>query len=894
MADWEREVRRRIEGLGLGRTRESEIVEELAHHLEDHYEELLAGGASPQEARAIALSSLSGEGLLERGLGRVERRGAAEPAVFGARRRNMIGDLWQDARYGLRVMRNSPGFALIAVLTLALGIGANTAIFSLVHGILMRPLPYREPGRLVLLKQSYPQMGSDVFPLSHANFAMYRDQNSVFEAMAAYTVSGLNLTGTSEPERLRISNVTVDFFSLLGVEPTLGRAFRPEEDVPNGSFVCVLSYGFWQRRFAGDPEILGRALSLNNVPAEVIGVMPRGFEFPEPGIDLWIPVGLNPQRRSPFYLSTIARLKPGVGPDEAAAETTALMWNDARQGSNPPPEGADLKTIITPLKESLVGKAERPLLVLLGAVGLVLLIACANVANLLLARAASRTKEMAVRFALGATPGRVVRQLLTEGLLLSIAGAGAGAALAWLGVRMIDRLPVEGTPRIAEVSVNASVLMFTAGVAVLTGLLFGSAPALRAYRLGLEAGMREGMRGSASASHRRMSNLLVAAQFACSVILLIGAGLLLKSFERLTTLSPGFQPDGLLTMRISLPRQKYEQPAQRVHFYRGLLERVRALPGVRAAGIDSNLPFTEYDWADNYVAEGHEPAPGGVALTARVRVVSPGYFEAMGMPLLGGREFSDADADGSQPVAIVDETLARRYWPDGDAVGKRIRFGWTGVPAPWMTILGVVPAVRHASLTEKQEPYLYLPHAQQQQLSMYLAVRTDTDTAGVASAIRGEVLEMDADLPVYFVRTMPDLIGQTLSSQRLTNLLLTAFALLAAVLAAVGAYGIMSVYVSSRTTEFGIRLALGAQPADLLRFVLRQGLLLTLGGTIAGVAGAVALTRTIKSLLFEVSATDPAIFVGVPLLLLAVGVAACYVPARRGARVDPLVALKCE
>ncbi|MFP5261897.1 MAG: ADOP family duplicated permease [Blastocatellia bacterium] len=894
MREWKQHIRGRLARLKLEPSREAEIVEELAQHLEDRYEEARLAGASEEEARRVALSELSDNSLLVRGLKRTERAAGPEIVALGAGRGNMFADLWQDLRFGVRMMRKHRGFTFIAVLTLALGIGANTAIFSLVNAVLLRPLPYSDPDRLVTLVKSYPQKGLDSWGLSQADFAMYRDQNHVFEKMAGFTSTGFNLTGAGEPERLRGVSVTADFFSVLGVEPVVGRVFRPEEDVPGKNLVCVLSYGFWQRRFGGDPQIIGTSLNLNGTPTEVVGVMRQGFGFPDPIADVWVPLGLNPQKRNPYNLTAIARLKPGTSPSEARVETTTIMWNEARQGDAPPPEGADLKTIVTPLKKLITGETQKPLVVLLGAVGFVLLIACANVANLLLARATSRAREMAVRLALGASPRRVVRQLITESLLLALAGAAAGTALAWWGVRMIGRLPVEGIPRIDEVTVNGPVLMFTAGVAVLTGLLFGLAPALRAYKLGFSAGMREGLRGSASASSRRMNNALVAAQFALSVVLLVGAGLLLKSFQRLMSVDPGFQPDRVLSLRLSLPARKYSSPEQTSQFYRSLLEQVRGLPGVRDAGAISNLPFGSGRTSDGYVVEGHEPPLSSVYPNAQIRIVSQGYFQSLGIALLRGRDFSEADLGSSPPVAVVDETLALQYWPDGNAVGKRIRYGWATGPDAWMTIVGVVGGVKHRSLTETIEPHLYIPYTQDPQPSMYLVVRTAGDPAAVTSLVGGKIQGLDPDLPIYSVRTMTELVGRTLNSQRLTNLLLTAFSLLAVVLAAVGIYGVMSVYVSSRTTEFGIRLALGAEPRDLMRSILRQGMRLTAVGVLAGAAGAAALTRAIAGLLFEVSATDPVVYSGAALLLAAVAFAACYIPARRGSRVDPLVALRYE
>jgi putative ABC transport system permease protein len=864
---------------------EQEMTEEIDAYLEMLIEFKVKEGLNPLEARRAALIELGGkeqvkEKIREVSVGRY------------------LETLWQDLHYGLRMLGKHPGFTAIALLTLALGIGANAAIFSVVYGVLLQPLPYAEDDRLVTLMQSYPQKGLDTWGISQANFALYRDHNQVFEKIAAYNSPGFNLTGGDGPERLQGSAVTVDFFDVLGVEPGWGRAFRVEEDAPGKNLVCILSYGLWQRRFGGDPQILGQSLLLNDTPTEVVGIMPQGFAFPDRNVELWIPLGLNPQRMFGYTHRGIARLKPGVSVSQAEADTTSIFWNAAQENPGiagartPPPEGADMKTIVRPLKVVIIGDTKTPLLVLLGAVGLVLLIACANVANLLLVRAASRTRELALRFALGATPGRVIRQLLTESLLLALVGGAAGAALAWLGVRLLRQLPaLQQVPRLAEVSVNPTVLAFTAALAVLTGLLFGFAPALRAYQIGLQAGMREGMRGSAGTASRRLNSVLVAAQFALCLVLLIGAGLLLKSFQRLLSVNPGFQPEHVLSMRMALPNSKYANADQSVQFFDNLLERVRSLPGIRSAGVVSLLPFAGSRTSDGFVVEGHEPESGGLAPNAQDRVVSPGYFQTLEIPLLRGRDFLKSDRADSPLVAIVDETLARRYWADGDALGKRIRYAWSD---QWMTIVGVTAGVKIRNLKETIEPHFYYPYAQTQPRQMYLTVRTVGEPTAATAAIRSEVQALDADLPVWGVQPLTAAVDQTLNNQRLTNTLLTVFAGLAVLLAAVGIYGVMSLYVSNRTNEFGIRLALGAQPAILLRSVLRQGLVLTLGGVLAGTATAFALTRTLASLLFEVSATDPTIFFSVPLLLVAVALLACYIPARRAMRVDPLVALRYE
>ena len=808
-----------------------------------------------------------------------------------------MNTLIQDLRYGARILLKQPAITLVAVVTLALGIGANTAIFSLVNGILLRPLPFRDPDRVVQLIQASPKLGLATWGVSQADFAAYREQNRSFESVALYNSTAINLTGAGEPERLPMTSVTADFFKVFGVSPVLGRTFVEGEDTKDRNLVCVISYAFWQRRFGGDPNIAGRMLNLNNTPTQIVGVMPADFKFPRLEIDLWMPMPLDVKRTYPYFYSVAARLRPGVQIAQAQSETTGILQNFGRQNPNIPEavglgQGAGPTTIVQPIKEVLLGKTQKPLLVLLAAVALVLLIACANVANLLLARATSRTREIAVRVSLGATPRRIARQLLTESVLLSFIGAVFGVGLAAIGVRMLDRLPIGGIVRMEEVTVSGRVLAFTAGLAILTGLLFGMMPALRAYAMGITGGMREGARGTVS--HRRLNSALVAVQFALSLVLLIGAGLLLKSFQRLESVNLGFNAENTLTMVASLPRVKYDSYEKALQFYDGALERLRNSPGIRSVGLTTNLPFSNGGQVDGFIVEGQEPPEGAnISQTeqAELQSVTPGTFQTLGIPLLQGRDFQTSDHSKSPPVAIVDEPLAHRYWPAGDAVGKRIQ---TTGDRTWMTIVGVAGGIKHVSLTEEKQPHIYMPLAQYPDSRAAFVVRTDGPPESAIGAFRAAIRQVDPDMPLYMVRSMSDIIGQTLSTQRLTNILLTAFAILALTLAAVGIYSTMSVYVGSRTKEFGIKLALGAQPGTLRRTVLRQGFLLTGAGVLVGVAGAFALTRTIESLLFEVSTTDPLVFTAVPLLLVVVSLIACYTPARRATRVDPLIALRDE
>ena len=800
-----------------------------------------------------------------------------------------------DIKYALRLFAKNPAFTLVSLLTLALGIGANTAIFSLVNSILLKPLPYPEPDRLVRVIQASPKLGLATWGVSQADFNAYREQNRSFEALAIYNAGGINLTGEGEPERLPVSNVTADFFKVLGVNPILGRTFQEGEDTAGRNDVCVISYGFWQRRFAADQNVVGRTLKLNQTPVQIVGVMPANFRFPRAEIDLWVPLAFDAKRVAPYFFQVVGRLKPDVPPAQAQAHTTEILQNFGRQNPNLSEavglnEGNGPRTIVTPLKEAMIGKTQKPLLVLLAAVALVLLIACANVANLLLARATARTREMVVRIALGATRGRLLRQLLTESVLLSTLGALAGVALAAYGIQLLDKLPIAGIARIDEVRFSGSVLAFTAALAVLTGLLFGVVPALRAHAMGVSTGLRDGARGSVA--HRRLNSALVAVQFALSLVLLIGAGLLLKSFQRLESVDLGFEPEHTLTMVATLPRAKYENEEQALRFYNSALEQLKNSPGIKAAGLTTNLPFGEGGNSDGFIIEGQEvPEGSNPSESEQADIVSltPGTFQALGIPLRQGRDFQHTDTSDTPRVAIIDETLARRYWPANDAIGRRIQ---TTGNREWMTIVGVVGGIKHTSLSEEKSPHLYSALAQSPAPRASFIARTDGPPAAAFSTFRAAIKQVDPDMPLYRVRSMTELIGETLSTQRLTNILLTGFAVLALLLAAVGIYSTMSLYVGSRTKEFGIRLALGAQPGALRRSVLRQGLWLTAAGVVVGLAGALALTRTIRSLLFEVSATDPFVFTTIPVLLVIVSLVACYTPARRATKVDPLVALK--
>lgn len=814
-----------------------------------------------------------------------------------------LSNILQDVKYGLRIMRRSPGFTVLATLTLALGVGATTTVFSLVNGIVLQPLPFPEPDRLVRVLQSYPEKGLDTWRLSQASFALYQDHSDSFSALAAYSVTGVNLTSVEKPERLQATRVTAGFFTVLGVEPVLGRAFTPEEDAPDGSdggtrtSVCIISDGFWKRHFGGDPRISELSLRLDDQRREIVGVMPPGFAFPTPETEVWIPLGLDPQRLFPWFLTGIGRLAPGVGSAAARAETTGLLWAAGTENpqlvsrNDPPPEGAALSTLVDPLKASIIGNSGRSLLVLQCAVLFFLLIACANIANFLLSRSFARQREIALRCALGASRPRILVQLLTESVLLSVLGSSLGVLFAVWGVRSLRWLPLEGVPRIGEVSIDTTVLMSAAVLTVATGLFFGLAPALRTYKLGLSADLAEGQRGSSTGGARRMNRALVALQLALSLVLLIGSGLMLKSFRNLLAIDPGFEPEHVLTMAVPASETKYPDSPRVIAFFDKVLSEVGSLPGIENVGLTSNLPFSGFTNSDGYLVEGHEPPEGHDAPQVQLQTVSPGFFEAMGITRLRGRDFLASDTEDSELVAIVDQTLVERYWPDGDALGRRIRT--TGYP-PWLTIVGVVESIKNGDLTRVAEPTMYFPQGQDPLLRMHLVVRTTGEPGKSSEAIVARILQIDPDVPVHSIATMPAVVGKTLGREKLTNILLTLFALLALLLGSIGIYGIMSIYVTSRTRELGIRMALGERPLAIASGILREGASLAILGVAVGVVVSLLLGGMISSLLFEVEASDPEVYLGLSSVLLIVALATCYLPARRAARTDPLTALRHE
>jgi putative ABC transport system permease protein len=899
--DWKAEIRRRLSGLQADPGRIDHIVEELAQHLDDRYAELLECGTPDAEARRAVLDELAPHHVLGRALHRVEQPPAPSPPVLGKPPKDgWLNGLANDVRDGFRTLRTSPGLTLVALLTLSIGIGANTAIFSVVNAAILRPLPFSHPDRLVAFWGSAPAMGLPVVAYPDALIVYVRQRVRTLEPIAGYHGGGFTLTGTGEAERLEGARVTADFFRLLGRPPVYGRAFLPEEETPGRGTVAILSDGLWKRRFGGISDVVGKTVTLDERLFTVIGIMPPGFDFPNRA-ELWVPLTIDQQSLNCWCTSMIGRLAPGLTPDHAALEMARLnddFWLE-REGKprKDPASDEPPKSVIVAkfLSQSLVGDMRTPLLVLLGAVGMVLLIACANIANLLLARASARGREIAVRCCLGASPWRIVRQLLVESLLLALTGAAIGLALAWWSARALGRLAAEQLKYVREAPLDPTVLAFTIAVTLVTVVLFGVAPALRGARVDLQDAVKDGRRATRSASSRGLTDAFVVAQFALGIVLLIGAGLLLRSFGNLLAVDPGFRPENVLVGRVSLPwlEGQAEKNQHRARlFHAQLAERVRHLPGVRSVGLSSSAPFSGSNNQQIFVIEGREPSKNQPQLVASVRSVTPGYFTAVGTPLRRGRVFKETDMEKAPLVVVVDETLARRFWPDdGEALGRQLRLGDDG---PWRTIVGVVASVKHGDLTAASDRYVYVPHSQEPSVEMDLIVRTSTDPTASTATIRREIRAMDGSVPFYEVQTLEDAVGRSLATRRLTNNLLLAFAVAALMLAAVGIYGVMALGVTQRTNEFGIRLALGATPGNLLGLVLRQGMRLVVVGVAIGLAGAMGLTRYLGALLFQVQPVDPFIFGVVTIVLVAVALGACYLPARRATATNPLEALRYQ
>ncbi len=806
-----------------------------------------------------------------------------------------MGTLGQDLRYAVRMLVKRPGFTAVAVLTLALGIGANTAIFSVVNTVLLRPLPFTEPDRLVYAQGADLRDGSHGGSISAPDFLDYREQTHVFERLSTFMPFSFTVTGDgSASERISGALVSHGFFETLGIMPLAGgRTFLAEEEQSGRNAVAVLSYGLWQRRYGADPKIVGKTVALNGRAVTVVGVMPAGFEYPREA-QLWSPIPFkSPETsmRRAHFLRGVGRLKPGVTLSQAQADVNAV----ARQLEQQYPESnTNFSMGLTPLPEWTVGEMRPTLLILLAAVGFVLLIACANVANLSLARGATRSREVAIRSALGASRGRVVRQLLTESVVMALLGGAFGLLLAMWGVDLLVSLSPENLPRVKEVTTDWRVLGFTLLVSVLTGILFGLFPALATSKTNLTETLKEGGRTGSGAGRQRLRGLLVVAEVALSLILLVEAGLLVKSFLRLSNVDVGFKPTNVLSMQLTLPQTGYTDPPRRSAFYEQLVGRIESLPGVQAAGAVSELPLSGQENDTFFNIEGKPAAAfGSTENDANIRGISPAYFQALGVPLLKGRFFDRRDGLEAPKVAIVNESFVKRYLPGEDPLGKYLIIDF-GEPFK-AEIVGVVGGIRHSSLAQPEpSAEMYVNVIQAPSYRTNLVVRAAGDPVQLTAAIRSEVQSLDKDLPVYNVKTMEQHISESAAQPRFRTLLLGLFAGVALVLASIGIYGVISYSVTQRTHEIGLRVALGAQRRDVLRLVVWQGMRMALVGICLGIIGAFVVTRVMSSFLFGVSATDPLTFAGVALLLAGVSFLACYVPARRAAKVDPMVALRYE
>jgi putative ABC transport system permease protein len=808
-----------------------------------------------------------------------------------------MNTLWQDLRYGVRVLVKSPGFTVVAVLALALGIGANTAIFSVVNTVLLNPLPFPEQQQLLRLGEGArggpePERGSFSFP----DYKDVQAQAQSLSAVAAFLSAGAMLSSEgADAERVLGADVAPEYFAVLGVKPEIGRVFTSAEDHENAN-VVVISHALWQRRFGANPNVIGQQLKMGTSNMTIIGVMPAGFEYPfrSEHQDFWEPLNDRPlpgrEQRDNRSYHAIARIKPGLTQAQARAELDAISRRLEQQYP-----AANTKVLIAaaPLDEDLTRDVRPALLILLGAVGFVLLIACANVANLLLARASARRKEIAIRTALGASRWRVVRQLLIESLLLALVGGGLGLLLALWGVDLLVALSPANIPRIEQVGLDARVLAFTLLISALTGIVFGLVPALHASKPDLTDALKEGGRGTTeSLSRNRVRSLLVVAEVALSLMLLIGAGLLIKSFIRLLQTNPGFDPNHVIALDIPLNRQRYDTPEKQIAFFNQLIERTQALPAVAAVGLVDNVPLSNSIDTYNFNIAGRPPFPPGAEPEANATVVTPGYFEALRIPLRQGRLFTAQDTKDAPPVMLVSETLARRVFAGENPIGQRLIFD----PAqPPYEIVGIVADARRITLEAAAEPEFYLPFAQVPARRMNLIVRSNgASVASMTTALRGAIAALDKDQTIWQTRTLDQLVAQAVAGRRFNMVLLGLFAALALVLAALGIYGVMAYSVTRRTHEIGVRIALGAQVSDVLRLVIGQGMTLAGIGVLLGLAGAFAVTRAIRSLLYNVSATDPITFFGLALLLAGIAFVACYIPARRAAKVDPMVALRYE
>jgi predicted permease len=865
-----------------------DVDEELRFHLDMRTQELIRRGVSPADAERQAKSEFGDLGRARASLRAEDRR-----IESSSRRTTLIEELNYDLRFAARQLLRNRGFTVVAVLTLGLGIGANTAIFSAVRGILLRPLPFTSPDRLVRVYSTAKGRNTAV---SVPDFVDFRAGTTGFSGLAAWFESTTNFTGDGTPERFNAGRVTSNFFPILGATPLLGRLFLEGEDLAGAPRLAVLSEGLWKRRFGADPMIVGRRLVLDGEPVEVIGVLPDRYRFPENG-DLWLTTrftrGDGSDSRGARWIRVIGRLAPGVSEETGRAQLHLVAQRLERED---PKHNAGYDVNVTPLQESIVGELKTPLYVLLGAVALVMLVACVNVAGLLLGRTTSRDTEMAVRVAMGAGRGRIVRQLLTESLLLSLLGALVGYLIAIAGTRLLVRIAPPDIPRLSEVRLDGAMLAFTAATAMLTGLIFGLVPALHASAAQLQMRLRQGARGMVGRSGRaRTRRLLVVSEISLAIMLLVGAGLLLRSFTRLREVDPGFSPENNTVFTITLPESKYPTVEKQGQFVANMTDRLQRLPGTQSVGATFGLPLSDTRFSLSFTVDGRPAPADGDEPSAQVRIASVDYFRTMGIRLLRGRTFTPQDRLDAPQVILISEQLARRFFPNEEPIGKSIRMGWTrGTRKLGGEVVGVVADVKQFGLDRDAAPALYAAADQWPFDEVTFVVSSQADPASLATAIRGAVHEADPDLPIFDYRPMKELVSMSLSQPRFYMLLLGSFAGVALLLAAIGLYGVIAYAVQQRTREIGVRMALGATRQSVLQMVIGEGLGMTIVGVVAGLAGAAALTGLMRTLLFGITATDPVTFASVAGVLTLVAITACVVPARRAASVDPQQALRSE
>ncbi len=899
MRDWQAFVGTLLALPDLTPEREARIVREIAAQLEDFYRDALAHGAAPDVADAYARSQIADwKGLADdvRRADRGHRRPAVDRLVNtleaqpGRRRGGMLmmAHGFRDARYAIRLLAKAPGFTIVAILTLALGIGATTTIFSVVNGVLLRPLPYPASDRLVRVNEIVPNLG--LFSVAPANFIDWRQQNQVFERIAAYTTTSATLTRETGPERMQGMQVSWDIFDLLRVPPILGRGFTADEDRPGAPGVVVISYGAWRQRFGSDPQVVGRSITLSGKPVTIVGVMPAGFYYPTRTPEYWTPLGLNPANatRGGHFLGVVARLKPEITVAQADASMRGMAERLARQYPDFN-EGESANVVL--VQEQMTGAIRPALLTLFAAVGFVVLIACANVANLLLVRAAAREREIAVRKALGAARARLFAQMLVESLILSVTGGAVGILLAYLALPQILALGADSIPRVLDVTIDRRVLLFTVAASVVTGILFGLVPALQASGAGIGAVLKESGRSSTSAATRWVRSGLLVVEVALSIVLLAGATLLLRSFGKVTQVDPGFQPAHVLAFQVALPKSSYTKDEQMIAFYRSFVDHLEHRGGVLAAGIAQVLPMRG-SYVLSFQVRGRPALKPSQQASANYRAISPHYFDALGIRVVRGRGIAEADSDKAQHVAVIDEAFAERHFRDQDPIGQGLQIG-NGVDG-YFQIVGVAADVHTQGLDEAAAPTMYVPITQDVFSTMWVVVKGPNDPGPLAAVARAALHEVDPTLPVYSVMPMTAILQESLAPRRFSMTLLLLFAAVALFLAGVGLYGVIAYSVTQRTREIGLRIAIGAEPRSIMRLIVGGGMKLALVGMIMGIAGAIALSSVIQMLLFDVKPSDPASYAATSLLLVLVAALACVVPARRAMRVDPVVALRAE